>query len=321
MILTKKKREHYSNYLGVPSFSDYHEMMKEMGDQIQIVSVLSASGDHAKHCIDLAPYGKHIIVEKPMALTLQDADKMIRACDQNGIRLFVVKQNRFNPPVMKLKQAIDDNQLGNLHLGTVRVRWCRDQNYYDQHQWRGTWKMDGGVFANQAIHHIDLLQWLMGDVESVFAKSGNFLSNIEVEDTGIAVIKFASGALGIIEATTATRPTDLEGSVSVLGAKGTVEIGGFAVNEMKTWKVQGQEDLEQSIIQDYRTNPDNVYGHGHYAFLQNVIHSIGHEKAALVNGLEAKKSLEIVTALYESIETEKEVFLRFKPKQCKLGIQ
>jgi predicted dehydrogenase len=269
----------------------------------------------------MSRYGKPIVVEKPMALTLEDADLMIEACDQAGVRLFVVKQNRFNLPVKKLREAVDQGRFGKLVLGTVRVRWCRTQEYYDQDPWRGTWQHDGGVFANQAIHHVDLLQWMMGDVESVFAKSARALVNIEAEDTGVVVLKFKNGALGIIEATTATRPKDLEGSISILGEKGTVEIGGFAVNEMKTWNFVDKHPGDQEVCEKYNVNPPNVYGFGHTEYLNDVVKAIKSGKKALVQGLEGRRSLELVTAIYESIETGKEVHVRFTPKQCRLGLK
>ena len=163
------------------------------------------------------------MVEKPMALTLDDADSMIEACDNHGVKLFIVKQNRFNVPVVQLRKALEDGRFGKLIMGTVRVRWCRPQAYYDQDSWRGTWAYDGGVLTNQASHHIDLLEWMLGDVESVFAKSKTALVDIEAEDTAVVILKFRNGALGVIEATTAIRPKDLEGSLSVLGEKGSVE--------------------------------------------------------------------------------------------------
>ena len=254
-----------------------------------------------------------------MALTLEDADKMIEACDRNGVRLFVVKQNRYNLPVQKLREALESGRFGKLVMGSVRVRWCRDNAYYKQDSWRGTWAMDGGVFTNQASHHIDLLEWMMGDVESVFAKSRTALSDIETEDTGVAVLKFKNGALGVIEATTATRPKDLEGSISILGEFGSVEIGGFAVNEIKTWNFQNTLESDKEVVEKYSTNPPNVYGFGHKEYYLHVIDSILHNKKALVDGLEGRKSLELIVAMYESIETGKEVFLRFQPKRCKLG--
>jgi len=309
----------YGEKFSVPYFTDLHQMMKTMGEKINVVNILTPSGTHAKNCVELAPYGAHVVVEKPMALRLSDADAMITACDKAGIKLFVVKQNRYNLPVQKLREAIEEKRFGKLVMGTVRVRWCRTQDYYDQDSWRGTWAQDGGVFSNQASHHIDLLEWMMGDIESVFAKTKTALVKIEAEDTGIAVLKFKSGALGIIEATTATRPRDLEGSISILGEKGTVEIGGFAVNEMKTWNFGESTKEENDVVQKFRENPPSVYGFGHVAYLQNVVDCIRHGKSALVDGLEGRKSLELITAIYESAEFGKEVFLGHGKQKIKLG--
>lgn len=308
----------FADKYGVPAYTDMHEMMKAV-PSIDVVSVLTESGNHARHTIELAAYGKHIVVEKPMALTLTDADAMIRACDEAGIKLFVVKQNRYNRPVIKLREALHLGRFGRMVMGTVRVRWCRPQAYYDQDAWRGTWAMDGGVFTNQASHHVDLLEWFLGEPESVFAYSRTALVNIETEDTGVAVIKFRSGALGIIEATTATRPKDLEGSLSLLGEKGTVEIGGFAVNEMKTWNFLEPMEGDDRVFSEYRDNPPNVYGFGHVAYLQQVVDAVANGSPSLVDGLEGRKSLELITAIYESIETGAQVNLRFTPKQSRLG--
>lgn len=305
---------------GVPYYTDMFEMARNEKD-LQIITLLTPSGLHAEHVINLAPYGKHLIVEKPMALCLDDADNMIQRCDEYGIKLFVIKQNRFNLPVMKLKEAMDRKRFGKLVMGTIRVRWCREQSYYDLDPWRGTWAYDGGVFANQASHHIDLLEWMMGGVESVFAKSTTALVDIETEDTGIVVLKFRNGALGVIEATTATRPKDLEGSISILGEKGTVEIGGFAVNKMKTWNFLDGDADDDDVMSNYSVNPPNVYGFGHKAYYEHVVDCVLNNKKALIDGLEGRKSLELISAIYESIETGREVFLRFKPQKCKLGLK
>jgi len=315
----EERARYYGEQYGVPWFTDMHDMMSQAGSSIDAVSILTESGNHARHAIALAPYGKHIVVEKPMALTLDDADDMIRACDAAGVKLFVVKQNRYNYPVQKLREALEQGRFGKLVMGTVRVRWCRTQEYYDQDPWRGTWAMDGGVFTNQASHHIDLLEWMLGEPESVFAKSSTALVNIETEDTGVAVLRFRSGALGVVEATTATRPKDLEGSLSLLGEKGTVEIGGFAVNEMKIWNFLDRQEGDDTVLETFREAPPNVYGYGHKAYLARVVESIRDGKPALVDGLEGRKSLELIMAIYESIETGKEVFLRFKPEKCQLG--
>jgi predicted dehydrogenase len=305
----------------IPYYSDMNKMMEDMSVSIDAISILTESGNHAIHTNQLAKYKKHIIVEKPMALTLDDADSMIDACAENGIKLFVVKQNRFNVPVQKLRNALESNRFGKLTLGTVRVRWSRDQKYYDQDKWRGTWAYDGGVLTNQASHHIDLLEWMMGDVESVFARSITSLVNIETEDTAVATIKFRNGALGIIEATTAARPKDLEGSISILGEKGSVVISGFAVNQIETWNFLEERDEDQEIREKYSVNPPNVYGFGHQEYYNHVVDCILNDKNALVDGLKGRKSLELIMALYESIETGQEVYLRFQPKKCKLGIK
>ncbi len=315
----KERAEKAGKEFGVPYYTSYDEMLEKHGD-IDVVNILTESGNHARHTIDIASkYKKHIVVEKPMALTLEDADEMIRVCDAHRVKLFVVKQNRYNVPVMKLREALEAGRFGKLVMGTVRVRWCRPQAYYDQDAWRGTWSMDGGVFTNQASHHIDLLEWMLGEPISVFAKSRTALVNIETEDTGVAIIQFRNGVIGVVEATTATRPKDIEGSLTIMGEHGTVEIGGFAVNEMSLWNfADGVNDSEQ-VLSEYKEAPPNVYGYGHNKYLENVCDSIMQDKQALVDGLEGRKSLELINAIYESIETGREVFLRFRPEKCRLG--
>lgn len=312
-----EKAERIAREFSVPHFADMHEMMQK--EKIDVAVVLTESGKHAEHVVALAAYKKHIVVEKPMALTLDDADTMIRACDKAGVRLFVVKQNRFNVPVLKLREALEAGRFGKLVMGTVRVRWCRTQSYYDQDAWRGTWAMDGGVLTNQASHHIDMLEWMMGEVDSVFAISTTALVNIEAEDTAVVTLRFRSGALGVIEATTAVRPKDLEGSLSVLGERGSVEIGGFAVNQMKVWNFVEPVPEDESVMERYSVNPPNVYGFGHQAYYQHVVDCILNSKQHLVDGLEGRKSIELINAIYESVETGRQVPLRFRPKHCRLG--
>lgn len=309
----------FGEKFSIPWYTDMHDMMAK--EHIDVVSILTPSGMHAEHLLALAPYKKHIVLEKPMALSLDDADAMIKACDKNGIRLFIVKQNRFNVPVRKMREAMEAGRFGKLVLGTVRVRWCRTQAYYDQDAWRGTWAYDGGVLTNQASHHVDLLEWMMGEVESVFAKSTTALVNIEAEDTAVVTLRFHNGSLGIIEATTAVRPRDLEGSISVLGEKGTVEIGGFAVNKMKVWSFTEPLPGDEEVMESFSVNPPNVYGFGHQAYYEHVVDCITNGKQHLVDGLEGRKSLELISAIYESIETGREVHLRFHPNKCRLGLR
>ena len=307
----------HSNELKVKGYIDFHEMLDEQS--IDVVEVLTPSGSHADIAIEVMKRGKHVIVEKPMALRVEDAYRMIETADKYNVKLFVVKQNRFNSAVQKARTAFKENRFGKLVLGTVRVRWSRNQAYYDQDSWRGTWAQDGGVFTNQASHHIDLLQWFMGPVESAMAFTSKALVNIEAEDTGVAVLRFVSGALGVIEATTATRPKDLEGSLSILGEKGTVEIGGFAVNQIKVWNFTEQLPEDSQIRDDIEAPPPNVYGFGHGPYLQHVFNSLANGKPALVEGLEGIKSVEIINAIYESAATGKQVKIHNMYRNSMLG--
>ncbi len=315
--VNREKADAISSRYDVPAYYDLEQMLAQR--EIDVVSVLTPSGLHPIHAIAIAKAGKHVIVEKPMALRLEDADAMIEACDAAGVKLFVVKQNRFNVPVVKAREALDAGRFGRLVLGTVRVRWCRDQSYYDQDAWRGTWAYDGGVLANQASHHIDMLEWFFGDVVSVHARAITALVKIETEDTAIATLKFRNGALGIIEATTAVRPKDLEGSLSILGEKGAVEIAGFAVNQIRHWRFVDELGSDKEVIENYSVNPPNVYGFGHQAYYEHVVDCLQNQSAALVDGFQGRKSLELISALYESIETGREVALRFSPRLCRLG--
>ena len=307
---------------GVPAFDDFHKMMETCRADIDVVCILTESGKHAEHAVALAPYGKHLVVEKPMALTLEDADRMIAACDGAGIKLFIVKQNRYNLPVRKLREALEAGRFGKIVMGTTRVRWCRRQSYYDQDKWRGTWAYDGGVFANQASHHVDLVQWCLGQPVTVYAAGRAALArNIEVEDTGAAVVTFASGAIGVIEATTATRPVDLEGSLSILGANGTVVIGGFAANKLTDWKFETPQAGDEEVFAKFSENPPNVYGFGHIAYLQHVVDAVMNGSPSLVDGLEGRRSLELVVAIYESMATGEIIKLGYGQPRSLLGRQ
>ena len=315
--LNGERSNSFANEYGVDAFDDPHKMAKS--ENVDVLTILTPSGLHARNILELAPYGKPIIVEKPLALQLKDADDVIQSCDQYGVKLFVVKQNRFNPPIIELKQALNKGRFGKLVLGTVRLRWCRPQSYYDEASWRGTWEHDGGVLTNQASHHIDLLVWMMGEVESVFAKTTRALANIEAEDTAVVTLKFRNGALGIIEATTATRPKDLEGSISILGEKGSVVVGGFAANQLEKWQFETSMDGDDSIFKKYGENPKHPYGYAHKLYYEHVVDCITNGKQQLVDGLGGRRSLELISAIYESVETGKEIPIRFTPKHCRLG--
>jgi predicted dehydrogenase len=313
------RAQRFAKTYGAPAFTSVAEMMRAIDDRIDVISVLTPSGTHCQNVLEFAQYGRAMVVEKPLALRLQDADDMIEACEARNVKLFVVHQNRYNLPVRKAREALEQGRFGRLVLGTVRLRWMRDQAYYDSATWRGTWEHDGGVFMNQAVHHIDMLSWFMGDVETVRSIAATRLVRIETEDTGVAVLRFNSGALGVLEATTATRPKDLEGSISILGEKGAVVIGGFFMNELVTWNFADQQPIDDVIFDQYGRNPPGL-GHNLGEYLRGVVSSLKGSEPALVDGLEGRKSLELVTAIYESIETDADVQLRFRPRKCRLGL-
>ena len=316
----KERAESYGRTYNIPAFTDVHEMMETVGDHVDIVNILTPSGIHYQNVIDLVQYRKPLVVEKPIALRLEEADQILRECDRHGIKIFVVHQNRYNRPIVQAMKAMRNGRFGKLVMGTVRVRWKRDQAYYDAENWRGTWAYDGGVFTNQASHHIDMLTWFMGDVESVNAVGVTRLARIECEDTGAAILRFRNGAIGIIEATTAARPKDLEGSISILGEKGSAEIGGFFMNELKTWVFEDHQPIDDVVFREHGKNPPDVWGYNLAEYLKDVVAAIENNRGGLVDGLEGRKSLELISAIYESIETGREIALRFTPRQCKLGV-
>jgi len=316
--LDTSKAAKLSEKFSIPYHSNMTEMFAE--HELDVVSVLTESGNHAADVLKAANHNVNVIVEKPIALKVNDAIRMIDAFKDKSTRLFIVKQNRFNKPVAHIKKLIDSGLMGKMLVGTTRVRWSRDQNYYDQAPWRGTWGMDGGVLANQASHHIDLLQWLLGDIHSVYAKSATFLANIEAEDTLVAVLKFKNGALGTVEASTAVRPNDLEGSISIMGSMGSAEVAGFAANELRHLHVMDAGTLESISLAEYSTNPPNVYGFGHKLFYEHVVDCLLSNMPSMLEGDEGIKSLKIINAIYESIEKSTEIFLDETNFESRLGI-
>lgn len=289
---------------GVPSFTSYEKMLR--GVECDAVVIATPSGLHPQQGVIAARAGKHVITEKPMAISLGAADELVQACDSAGVRLFVVKQNRLNPGIQLLKRALDKGRFGRIYLANTTVRWTRPQEYYDQAPWRGTWEFDGGAFMNQASHYVDLIQWLVGPVESVIAKTATLARRIEAEDTGVAVLRFRSGALGTIEVTMLAYPKNLEGSITILGEKGSVKIAGTAVNKVETWQFSDYDD-DDKLIETATTNPPNVYGFGHEAYYRNVLKVLRGEAVPDTDGRAGRKSLELILGIYESAKTGREV--------------
>jgi UDP-N-acetyl-2-amino-2-deoxyglucuronate dehydrogenase len=296
--------------LGVPWFTSYEAMLREA--PCEIVTVATPSGLHPAHGILAARAGKHIVCEKPIAITLASADELVHACDDAGVKLFVVKQNRLNPPVQLLKRAMDKGRFGKVYLANTTVRWTRPQSYYDQAPWRGTWEFDGGAFMNQASHYVDLMQWLVGPVESVIAKTATLARKIEAEDTGVAVLRFRSGALGTIEVTMLTYPKNLEGSITILGEKGTAKIGGTAVNKVEKWEFADSDPDDALVESSNATNPASVYGSGHEGYYRNVLGVLRGEAIPDTDGRGGRKSLELILGIYQSARTGREVPLPLK---------
>jgi UDP-N-acetyl-2-amino-2-deoxyglucuronate dehydrogenase len=289
---------------GVPWFTNLDQMLAQVPSDAVVVA--TPSGLHPPHGIAAAKAGRHVISEKPMAISLAAADALVQACDENSVHLFVVKQNRLNPPIQLLKRAVDRGRFGRIYMANCTVRWTRPQDYYDQAPWRGTWEFDGGAFMNQASHYVDLMQWLVGPVESVMAKTATMARRIEAEDSGVAVLKFRSGAIGTIEVSMLTFPKNLEGSITILGEKGTVKIGGTAVNKVETWMFADYDD-DDKIIEQANTSPPTVYGFGHEAYYRNVISVLRGNAVPDTDGRAGRKSLELILGIYESAKTGRDV--------------
>lgn len=290
--------------LGVPSFDSYAEMLKK--SDADVVTICTPSGMHSAHGIAAAQAGKHVITEKPMAITLEQADALVQACDAEGVRLFVVKQNRLNPSIQLVKRAVDKGRFGRIYLANTTVRWNRPQEYYDSASWRGTWEFDGGAFMNQASHYVDLIQWLVGPVESVVAKTATQARRIEAEDSGVAVLKFRSGALGVIEVNVLTFPRNWEGSISIIGEKGTAKVGGTAVNKIEHWTFAEYDD-DDKLVEASNTSPPSVYGFGHEGYYRNVLAVLRGDAEPETDGRAGRKSLELILGIYESARTGRDV--------------
>ena len=281
----------------VPGYRDIEEMLHKEG--LDLVVLCTPSGIHSDQTVLAAEYKVHVMTEKPMATRWNDGVRMVKACDQAGVRLFVVKQNRRNTTLQLLRRAITEKRFGKIHLVHLNVFWTRPQAYYDQgNGWRGTWEFDGGAFMNQACHYVDLLDWLIGPVEKVHAMMST-TRDIEAEDTGVLNVKWRNGALGSMSVTMLTYPQNLEGSITILGEKGSVRIGGVAVNDIQLWQFDEPRDYDLKIKDaNYETN--SVYGFGHPLYYANVIDVLRGRAEPETDGREGLKTLEVLIASYLS---------------------
>ncbi|MBL8487039.1 MAG: Gfo/Idh/MocA family oxidoreductase [Rhodocyclaceae bacterium] len=291
---------------GARGFASLADMLN--GTDADLVVVATPSGLHPDQTIQIAEAGRHVMTEKPMATRWEDGKRMVQACDAAGVRLFVVKQNRRNATLQLLKRAMDKKRFGRIYMATLNVFWTRPQSYYDSDDWRGTWEFDGGAFMNQASHYVDLLDWLIGPVESVQAYTATLARNIEVEDSGVALVRWRSGALGSINVTMLTYPKNLEGSITIIGETGTARVGGVAVNAIEHWEfAEPDEDDAQVADASYQTT--SVYGFGHPLYYDNVIRVLRGESEPDTDGREGLRSLELLIAMYRSARDGRRVSL------------
>ncbi len=294
------------NKYQVPGFLKLEECL--LHANADLIVLCTPSGLHAEQTCQAAAKGKHVITEKPMATRWKDGVEMVKACDKAGVHLFVVKQNRCNETVKKLKQAIKEGRFGKVYMVHSNVFWTRPQAYYDQDKWRGTWEFDGGAFMNQASHYVDLLEWLIGPIESVQAMMGTLARHIEVEDTGVLNIRWRSGAIGSMSVTMLTYPKNFEGSICVIGEKGTVKIGGLALNEIQHWEFAEARE-EDATLHGFRYEIPSVYGHGHALYYDNIVKVFRGEESPQTDGREGLRSLELLIAAYLAAREAKAIHL------------
>lgn len=287
------------------AYTDYMIMLKK--EKPELVAICTESGKHAAIALDCIDAGCHVIIEKPIALSLFDADEIIRRARKKGLKVCTSHQNRFNKSIQKIREAVEEGRFGRMFYGTAHIRWCRDESYYKQATWRGTWEQDGGALMNQCIHNIDLLRWMMGDeVEEVVGMTDRLNHPyIDCEDLGIALVRFKNGSYGIIEGTTDVYPKNLEETLYLFGERGTVKAGGASVNKIEAWQFADGKDKEEAIIDEFHENPPNIYGFGHTPLYADMIEAIENNREPYVNGEAGRRALEVVLAIYKSAAERK----------------
>ena len=290
-------------------YTDYKEMLVK--EKPELVAIATESGKHAHIALDCIEAGCNLIIEKPIALSIKDADAVIKKAEQKGVKVCVCYQNRFNKSIQKIREAVEAGRFGRLLYGTAHIRWNRGKDYYKQAKWRGTWEQDGGALMNQCIHNIDLLCWMMGnEMVEVFGMKDNLIhSFIEAEDIGMALIKFSNGSYGIIEGTTNIFPNNLEETLYIFGEKGTVKAGGKSVNIIEEWQFADNLDDSEEVKAKYHENPENVYGFGHNPLYADIIEAIKTNREPYVTARDGRKSLELVLAIYKSAVEGKSIKL------------
>ena len=286
----------------IKKYIDYKKMIDE--EKPELVSIATESGIHAEialHCIE---HGVNVIIEEPMAMSIEDADKIVELSEKKNVKVSACHQNRFNIAIQELRKAVEADRFGKISHGSIHVRWNRDHGYYDQASWRGTWEQDGGALMNQCIHGIDLLRWMMGDeIDEVFgATRQQFHDYLEAEDVGMAVVKFKNGAIGTIEGTTNVYPKNLEETLYIFGENGTVKIGGTSTNNIDVWDFsdETEEDIQKKELKEATSN---VYGNGHTSLFADVVDAIENDRKPYVDAVAGRNALELVLSIYKSQKT------------------
>ncbi|MBC8542416.1 Gfo/Idh/MocA family protein [Bianquea renquensis] len=293
----------------VKQYTDYLEMLEE--ETPTLVAIATESGNHARIAVDCIRHGCNVIIEKPIALSLRDADQILQLAKEKNVKVCACHQNRFNKSIQKIREAVEQGRFGRMFYGTAHIRWNRGPQYYSQAPWRGTWEQDGGALMNQCIHNIDLLRWMMGDaVAEVFAYTDRLNHPyIEAEDLGIALVRFQNGSYGIIEGTTDIYPQNLEETLYLFGERGTVKAGGKSVNRIDEWRFADGEDSADQIKEAFKEDPPNVYGFGHTPLYRDVIDAVLQDRAPYVDGYAGKRALELVLAIYKSAQEKRPISL------------
>ncbi|RAV21646.1 Gfo/Idh/MocA family protein [Paenibacillus contaminans] len=299
--------EEYVREYGVQGYTDLSDMLKN--PDIHVVNVCTPSGLHAPLAVAGADAGKHVVVEKPIALTLEDADRIIAACKRNKVKLAVVHPNRFRPAIVELKKALDEQQFGKLSHANATVRWNRNQEYYDQAAWRGTKALDGGVLLNQAIHNLDLLTWLMGEAAELSAFNETRLRNIESEDVSAGIVRFANGALGIIEAAVTVYPSNIEESIAIFGEKASVKISGTSANRIEYWRMAGVSEEETNELIE-KVNADPLGKPGHQCLIEDMVQAILDDRTPVVSGEDGRAALKLILDMCEASDCKQVTTLR-----------
>ncbi len=293
----------------VPQYEDYKELLAK--EKPELVAIATESGKHAEIALACIDAGCNVIIEKPIALSLKDADEIIKRAKEKGVKVCANHQNRFNRSVQKIREALVKERFGKMFYGTAHIRWCRDYEYYGRAKWRGTWEQDGGALMNQCIHNIDLLRWMLGDEIDEVVGMTDQLNHpyMQAEDLGLALVRFKNGSYGVIEGTTDVYPRNLEETLYLFGQKGTVKAGGQSVNKIEEWRFADCLDDPEEVKKEFGENPPNVYGFGHTPLYADMIEAIEKDREPFVNGEAGRRALELVLAIYKSAAEGKPVKL------------